>query len=210
MLVAAFASGSAAVAAADPERLDPCITFTAEESDLRPEQLMAGVKDASVVIVDAPEPGACASSLHSPSPTLTQGPDGQAEPSTIPEVIQAGEYDACFLVTDAEMEGLFRRHLPEPSSGTRAGGAHDCMWSFDVDPMEMAVIWLGDYDGWASLAGLSADAIEGVGDEALWVLDGQLWVRSGNRAFTVMVLSDTLKAKDTAIAIARLAVPRIL
>jgi hypothetical protein len=83
------------------------------------------------------------------------------------------------------------------------------MWRFSLDPTEMAIVWLGDYDGWASLAGLSSEPIAGVGDEALWVLGGQLWVRVGDRAFTIVVLSDTLDSRATATAIAHLAVPRI-
>ena len=151
---------------------------------------------------------AAAEPLPPPGPSVTPVPDMQVEPTALPEVTGAAEYDACFLVTDPEMEGLFHRHLLEPPTGAGAGGAHDCLWSFQLDPTEMAAAWLGKYDGWASLAGLPVEAIDGVGDEALWVLGGLLYVRSGASAFTVMVISDTLDAKDTAIAIARLAVPR--
>ena len=158
--------------------------------------------------VDASEPATCASPLPSIGQTPTT-PDGPTPASAMPGPIASGEYDACFLVLDSEMEALFHRQLAMQPSGTRAGGVHDCVWSFDPQPWDTAVIWLGAYNGWADLAGLSPEAVPGLGDEALWVLGGLLYVRKGDTAFTVMVISDTLDARETAASIARSALPRI-
>ena len=209
LLAMVAALGGAGVRAADAEQVRLCVTGTADKNDPTPEALMARTRKGTAVIVDATEPGACGTLAPSPGPTLTLLPDGQPSPTAIPDPTVPGEYDVCYLVTDSEMEALFHRELTAQPSGTRAGGVHDCLWTFDPDTMEMAAIWLGAYNGWADLAGLSADAIAGVGDEALWVLDGQLWVRIGDTAITVMVISERLDAEETAVAIARLAVPRI-
>lgn len=194
---AALSSGSSAVAA-DAKMMQLCITIAAaadadaDADDLTPDALIAGMRDGSMVIVDVSEPAACA-----------------APATAVPDLVGPDEADACYLVTGSEMGALFHRELIEPPSGTSTGGVRDCLWTFATEPLEMAVVWLGDYNGWADLAGLNAEAIEGIGDEALWVLDGQLWVRSGDIAFTVMVMSDTLDVRETAIAVARVALPRI-
>jgi hypothetical protein len=117
--------------------------------------------------------------------------------------------DACFLVTTAEMEGIFQRQLTMPPGGSSLGTTRDCLWSFSAEATDLAGLWLGQYDGWDSLAGLGAVPVPGLGDEALWVLDGLLWVRSGDTAFTVTVISSTLDPMDTAIAVARAALPRV-
>ena len=159
------------------------------------------------VCVNLSEP-ACASPVPSFSPTSTP-PGGQVPATVMPRPIPSGEYDACFLVMDSEMQGLFHRELAMAPSGTRAGGVHDCVWSFAPEPWDSAAIWLGAYNGWADLAGLSPEAVADLGDEALWVLGGLLYVRKGDTAFTVVVVSDTIDARDTAVSIARLALPRI-
>ena len=141
--------------------------------------------------------------LSSLPPAATTAPSGS------PRADASGEYDACFLVTDSEMEGLFHRSLAMPPSGTRAVDAHDCIWSFGPEPVETAVIWLGAYNGWADLAALMPQTVPGLGDEALLVLGGVLYVRSGDTAFTVMVISDSLDTTATAIAVARLALSRL-
>jgi hypothetical protein len=177
------------VRAADEDPAWSCVMSTADPGD--------------------PERGACASRLPSPGPNLDPATGEQPSLSSVPGSFVPGEYDVCYLVADSEMEALFRRALAAQPAGTRAGGVHDCLWTFDSEPMEMAAIWLGPYNGWADLAGLSADPVAGIGDEALWVLDSQLWVRIGDTAITVMVISESLDTEDASVAIARLAVPRI-
>jgi hypothetical protein len=107
------------------------------------------------------------------------------------------------------MEGIFQRQLTMPPGGSSVDTTRDCLWSFSADATDMAALWLGEYDGWESLAGLGAVPVPGLGDEALWVLDGLLWVRSGDTAFTVAVISSNLDPMETAIAIATAALPRI-
>lgn len=147
--------------------------------------------------------------LSSLPPTATTAPSGSPSAIWMPGPDASGGYDACFLVSDSEMEGLFRRSLAMTPTGTRATDEHDCLWSFGPELEAAAAIWLGAYNGWADLAGLMPETVPGLGDEALWVLGGLLYVRTGDTAFTVMVISDTLDAKDTAILVARFALPRI-
>src|SRR5262245_20493451 len=68
-----------------------------------------GPSTACVASSPAPRPGStCVSGLSSPGPSAPRSPG----PAPL------GEYDACFLVTDAEMEGLFGLPLALPHSGT--------------------------------------------------------------------------------------------
>jgi hypothetical protein len=190
LAAAAALVGGVGVHAADQDQVRPCVPPTA-------------------VTVDASGSGACASQPPPPGPSLDRTAGWGASPVAMPGPSTLGEYDVCYLVADSEMEALFQRELTARPSGTRAGGVHDCLWTFDADAMEKAAMWLGPYNGWPDLAGLGGVPVPAVGDEALWVLDGQLWVRVGETAITVMVISDTLDTEDTAIAIARVAVPRI-
>ena len=100
------------------------------------------------------------------------------------------------------------RRLLMPSWGTATGGMHDCAWSLYLEPIEMVMVSLHDADMLDEFM-RSEPKVPTLGDEAYWVFDSQLWVRKGDRVVSVIVMTDTVNAKDASIAIARHALTRL-
>jgi len=125
----------------------------------------------------------------------------------------AGDIDACALLSEAEAAGF----LGAPVTGTepfKIRTFYACEWSAEAGVVDL-VLQVGVFDFSASSAVFTDAAsaagdpepMSGVGDEAYWTALHELYVRSGDRMFSV--IPTTPGDRDQAAEVARLIVPRL-